>query len=236
MNIETVELQGYNYIKLTYSYASDKELLDKLIEKATRMAGVVNPHSPDGKLRTQDVRFNKLLGGLLAEAAFLTYLEKRAGEKRVKFEVVDSSFTQEEELEKLGFNQIDLKIRVNGVLKDIEIRSSFSYKTTLQRLFGVPLVNGRGAFSIIGWYTSENKPKEVKKDYYIFAIHLYLPSEAQKRIQENIEVYLAGAASKQTLEDKGEDSSLKQEGARFRVINPLNSVEDPVAVIDEILS
>src|SRR3989344_4450941 len=181
---EIENIQGYNYIKFTYSYASDKELIDRLITKASRMAGVVNPHSPDGKLRTQDVRFNKLLGGLLAETAFLHYLENCAKQKKISFEVVESTFNQEEDLAKLGFNQIDLKIRVNNVVKDIEIRSSFSYKTTLQRLFGVPLVNGKGAFSIIGWYSSQNKPMEVKKDYYVFAIHFYLPSEAQQRIYE----------------------------------------------------
>ena len=236
MIIETVDLQGYNYIKLTYSYASDSELIDRLTQKAAGLAGIVNPHSPDGKLRPQDVRFNKLLGGLLAESALLDYLKKRAGEKGVQLEVLDSSFMQEVELEKLGFNQIDLKVKVDGVVKDIEIRSSFSYKTTLNRLFGVPLQNGRGAFSIIGWYTSGNKPREVKKDYYIFAIHYYLPSEAQVRIQDSVEVYLAGAASRETLEQRGENSSLKQLGALFRVINPLNSVDDPITVIDEILS
>src|SRR4029079_4195397 len=104
---------------------------------------------------------------------------------------VESSFNQEDDLAKLGFNQIDLKIKVNNLVKDIEIRSSFSYKTSLSRLFGFPLINGKGAFSIIGWYSSRNKPMEVKKDYYIFAVHLYLPSEAQNRIYEDIEVYLA---------------------------------------------
>jgi hypothetical protein len=233
---QTVNLNGYKYVKLTYSYASDKELIEKIIKKATKLSGVVNPHSPDGRLRTQDVTFNKLLGGLIAETAFLSYIEEQSKEKGIKFSVIESSFSQEEDLAKLGFNQVDLKIEVAGVVKEIEIRSSYSYKTTLERLFGFPLINGRGAFSIIGWYSSKNKPMEVKKDYYIFAIHQYLPSETQGRVYANIDVYLAGAASKQTLEISGVNSSLKQEGAMFRVINPLNSVADPVAVINEILN
>lgn len=235
MRQETVVLQGYKYIRATYSYAEDREVVDNLISRAVRMCGVVNPHSPDGRLRPQDVRFSKVLGGLLAENAFLDYMKKRAVELDKTFAIVDSTFTQEADLSQLGFNQVDLKVKVDALEHDIEIRSSFSYKTSLNRLFGVPLVNGRGAFSIIGWYTSRNKPREVKKDYYIFAVHHYLPSEIQTRIYDSVEVFIAGAASMQTLEDNGEDSSLRQEGANFRVINPLNSVADPVEVIDEIL-
>ena len=232
---EEVTLEGYKYIKTTISYTPDKQVVDAIVEKAIRMSGTVNPHSPDGKLRPQDTRFHKLLGGLLAETAFLNYLQARADAKEKDFELIESSFSQEEDLSKLGFNQIDVKIKLDEKIYDIEIRSSFSYKTTLNRLFGVPLVNGKGAFSLIGWYSSRNKPMEVKKDYYIFAIHFYMPLEIQERIYDSIEIYIAGAASKQTLEERGEYSSLKQDGARFRIINPLNSVDDPVDVIDEIL-
>ncbi len=231
-----VNLDGYTYIKTTLSYSSDERVINEIVQKAIRMTGTVNPHSPDGKLRQQDTRFHKLLGGLVAETTFLNYLQTQADSKKITFELIDSSFSQDEDLSRMGFNQIDAKIRLGKKTHDIEIRSSFSYKTTLSRLFGVPLINGKGAFSLIGWYSSRNKPMEVKKDYYIFAIHFYEPSEIQERIFDSIEVYLAAAASKQTLEEKGEYSSLKQDGAKFRIINPLNSIDDPVKVIDEILS
>jgi hypothetical protein len=233
---EIVDLGGYRYIKATFSYADDKALIDEIVKKASKMAGVVNPHGADGKLRTQDVRFCKLLGGLLAESAFLEYLTIRARELTVELSVLDSTFNQEEDLARLGFNQVDLKIQVARVVKEIEIRSSFSYKTTLDRLFGASLIDGKGAFSIIGWYSSENKKAEIKKDFYIFAIHHYEPAQIQERIYDKVEIYLAGAASRETLEEKGEYSSLKQEGARFRIINPLISVADPLKVIDNILT
>jgi len=195
----------------------------------------VNPHGADGKLRPQDVRFCKSLGGLLAESAFSEYLAAKSRELNAPFSVLGTTFTQEEDLARLGFNQIDLKIRVDETTKDIEIRSSFSYKTTLGRLFGVPLIDGKGAFSLIGWYSSSNKPTEVKKDYYVFVIHYYEPLEIQRRIYDTVEVYLAGIASRQTLEERGEYSSLKQAGARFRIINPLINIPDPVIAIDDIL-
>jgi hypothetical protein len=235
MEFNIGELQGYGYIKAIFDYNTDKVLINEIIDKTTRMCNKVNPHGPDGKLRQQDVRFNKILGGLLAEVSLMKFLEKTANEHNIPFEIIESTFNQEEDLSKLGFNQIDARISVNGEIKELEIRSSYSYKTTFERLIGVPLYDGKGAFSIIGWYTSSNKPQEVKKQYYIFAIHLYLPSETQNRIYEKVEVFLAGAASKQTLEDKGVYTSLKQEGAKFRVINPLNSVPDPINVINDIL-
>ncbi len=235
MTQELVDFDGYKAIKITYSYLNDRELIESVIEKATRMAGVVNPHSPDGKLRALDIRTSKLIGGLLAESAFLHYLNKRAQEKKVALSVIDSSFLQEEGLAKMGFNQIDLKIQVNGVERDIEIRSSFSYKTSLRRLFGADLRDGKGAFSLIGWYSSGNKPGEVRKDYYAFAIHYYDPVEIRDRIMSDVEVYLACVASKETIESEGVQTSLGQTGAEFTVINPLNSIEDPVSVIDKIL-
>ncbi len=236
MNQATIDLQGYRYIKVTYDYATDKEQIDELVEKAVNLSGVVNPHSPDGKLRTQDVRFSKMLGGLIAEAAFLDYFNGSARAKGTAYDILQSTMTQDADLAKLGFNQIDIKLGIDGTEKDVEIRSSFSYKTSLNRLFGVPLVNGKGAFSLIGWYTSANKPREIKKDYYIFAIHFYEPSQITSLIYERIDVYLAAGSSRLTLEERGINTSLGQGGANFRVINPLNSVPDIVSVVDEILT
>lgn len=236
MTLEVVDFGGYRAIKASYSSVSDKEVLGSIVEKATRLAGAVNPHAPDGTLRAVDVRTGRLIGGLLAEKAFLSYLESQAAKKGVPFEVVESTFNQEGGLAGMGFNQIDLRVRINGEEKQIEIRSSFSYKTTLDRLFGVRLRDGKGAFSIIGWYTSGNKPNEVRKDYYAFAIHHYDPSGINERINSEVEVYLAGIASRTTLESQGETTTLGQTGATFTVINPLNSVPDVVLAVDEILS
>jgi hypothetical protein len=235
MEIDVKTLNNYKYVEINFNYENDKDLVESLITKATSMTNKVNPHGPDGNLRPQDVRFNKVLGGLLAEMALIKFLELQASKNNVNFKIIDSTFNQEEDLSKLGFNQIDLKISANGLEKDLEIRSSYSYKTTFERLLGFPLVNGKGAFSIIGWYKSQNKPLEVKKDYYVFAIHRYLPSETQTRIFDKVTVYIAGAASKYTLEKRGENKPLLQNGAEFRVINPLTCVPDPIAVVDEIL-
>jgi len=228
-------LSGYNYIETTYEYIKDKTIIDSIISKAANTSNIANPHGPDGRYRQKDVRFNKTLGGYLAENALLNYMSMRARRFNIAFKVIDSTFTQEADLSKLGFNQIDIDLLVKDEVKTIEVRSSYSYKTTFNRLIGVPLIHGKGAFSIIGWYTSKNKQQEVRKDYYVFAIHRYYPSETHENVLNKVVLFIAGAANKDTLENKGYNDSLKQEGAKFRIINPLNSVPDPVHVIDEIL-
>lgn len=228
-------IDSYEYIITTFSYESDKQVLDGLIDEAAELAGIVNPFGPDGRLRSTGVRFNKNLGGLLAERAFREYVDGLINKKNLNVRIKEISELKEEVVGNISWNQIDLILEVNGMIKTMEIRSSFSYKTSLRRLFGFPLINDKGAFSIIGWYTHTHKPIEEKKDYYIFCIHYYHPDNILVLCQDEIEVYIAGAASKETLEKKGYNSDLKQRGASFRIINPLRSVPDPVKVINDIL-
>lgn len=235
MKIKTQAIEGYEYYAVTFDYNQDSELLDGLIDKAREMSSRVNPHSSGGRYRQEGTRTNKLLGGLLTEAAVIEILRRFANEEGIPLKITESTFIQDLDLAKLGFNQIDLRLLVKGAFVNLEIRSSFSYKTSLQRLFGVPLIDGKGAFSIIGWYSSQNKPCEVKKDYYVFGIHHYDPVEVIDRAQSRVQLYIAGIASKATLESLGFNSSLKQQGATFRIINPIKEAPCPVLGIREIL-
>ena len=171
----------------------------------------------------------------MTEYSVSELMKKGAKKYELEYEEINTSFIQDEELVKLGFNQIDLELKINGKHVSIEIRSSFSYKTSVGRLFGYPLINGKGAFSIIGWYTSSSKPKEIKKDYYIFGIHQYYPSKIREMLNSTVEVIIASAVSKNTLETEGYDSTLKQNGAKFRVINPIKNSTPPLDGIKEIL-
>jgi len=169
----------------------------------------------------------------LAEEAFKTYVERLIETKKLNAKIIKVGL-KEEEIEEVG-TQIDFLLEVNGKKKSIEVRSSFSYKTNFPRLFGIPLIHGKGAFSIIGWYETQHKPLEEKKDYYVFAVHFYHPTEIREKCRNEVTVYIAGAASKMTLEKEGYDDSLKQRGAKFRVINPLIKVPNPICVINEML-
>lgn len=228
-------INGYRYITTTFKFSDDKDFLESIINEAAKRSGSVSPFSPGGVFRPLSVRFSKNIGGLLAEKAFRIYIENLIQAKRLNAKIVEVSELKEKIVENMSWYQIDFVLVVNGKRKTIEVRSSFSYKTSFQRLFGIPLFNGKGAFSIIGWYEHEHKPPEEKKDYYIFAVHFYPPTKILEKCRSEVTVYLAGAASEKTLETKGYDDSLDQNGAKFRVINPLTSVPDIIDVVDEIL-
>jgi hypothetical protein len=228
------KINGYRYITTTFKFSEDKDRLESIINEASRLSGVVSPYDPGGNFRPFTVRLSKNTGGLLAEEAFKIYVEDLIKTKRLNAKIVRVGALKEEVIEEIG-TQIDFVLEVNGKEKSVEVRSSFSYKTNFPRLFGIPLINGKGAFSIIGWYEHQHKPPEEKKDYYIFDIHFYAPAKIREKCKNEVTVYIAGAASKMTLETKGYDDSLKQRGAKFRVVNPLISVPDPISVIDEIL-
>ena len=184
MRFETKDIQGYKYITANYDYESDSKLIDLIVQKARDLSKKVNPHSSGGKYRSEDIRINKLLGGLLVEHAFMELLKRLSFKHNVPIEILDSSFIQEGDLEKMGFNQVDIDLLLNQSRLEIEVRSSFSYKTTFDRLLGFPLKNGKGAFSLIGWYTSANKIKEVVKDLYVFGVLYHKPSEMMDRVNE----------------------------------------------------
>lgn len=235
MKFKTNNIQGYRYISAHYDYGSDRNLIDSIIQKATNLSKKVNPNSSGGKYRSEEIRINKLLGGLLVEHAFLELIERLSTKHQVPFEILDSSFTQDGDLESMGFNQIDIDLLLNHNKLEIEVRSSFSYKTTFNRLLGFPLKNEKGAFSLIGWYTSSNKLKEEFKDLYVFGILYHQPSEMLEKAKTKSMINIVAIASKETLEKIGYDDSLKQSGAMFRVINPINSIEDVVSVLKLLL-
>lgn len=230
---KTEQINGYRYITTTFKASEDKDFLETIINEATERSRKVGPYGPSGVLRSPAVRKNKNIGGLLAEKAFRIYVEKLIETKGANAKIIGSEL-REETVEEIG-TQIDFVLEVNGKQKTIEVRSSFSYKTNFPRLFGIPLIDGKGAFSIIGWYKHQHKPEEKEKDYYVFAIHFYHPDTIQGKCKNEVTVYIAGAASKKTLEAKGYDDDLKQKGALYRIINPLISVPDPLDVIDEML-
>ncbi len=228
-------ISRFQYYLVKFDYLNDKQIIDSLINKATELSSRVNPYSSGAELRSSSTRINKLLGGLLTEVAVIEILNKESRASNAIFQILDSTLVQEPALEKLGFNQVDLKLRVQDSTLDLEIRSSFSYKTSIGRLFGFPLFNGKGAFSIIGWYTSTNKPAETRKDYYIFGIHYYHPDEILTKVKDKVQVHIAGAVSKETLERIGYNDSLKMYGATFRIINPIKDAPNPISGFKEIL-
>lgn len=211
MIIEEKSLEGYEYISIKLNKNEDKEVLSDIKQKAEGDATKVNKRSPNGQIRDNNlIRYNNL-GGVLAEEVVKIYLKNKAEEKRVLIEIYSSPFTGH-------FEHRDIKIKINGKIKTIEVRSSFQYKTTLQRVF-------TGAFSLIGNYTTSYKGEEPEKDFYIQVIHRYENPEIMNKIDEEVEALIIGGGTKNLFEEIGEKKFLKQEGAEYLVINPINKTK-----------
>jgi len=208
MKTEELNHNGYKYLKFQYFIEDDSLALQQIKDNAKNLSGKVNPHAPDSRIREYNEIFGKNLGGLLAEYSNRKFLQEIIDENKINAKISDPVYNSSK-------NQTDLIITVNGKAKTVEVRSSFSYKTTFERLF-------EGAFSIIGWYTTENKPAEIKKDFYIFFVHFYNPELAKEKFENKVETFLLGAVSKETLEQIGQNSELKQGSlTKFRIINPI---------------
>lgn len=187
---------------------------------AAELSQKVNVHDPSNKIRDQKERYIKGLGGTLAEYAVRKYIDIEASKQNLKVNISskDESY----------MGQIDLLIEVNGKKKTLEVRSSFFYKTSFTRLFNVA--------SIIGWYKTQSKPGEYKKDFYLFVIHFYNPRDIEDLLKREFVFYIMGGAPKELLNNVGEDTFLEQEGATYRTIKPITKGRDAVDIFNEILS
>lgn len=221
MLINEREMNGYNFVSIKLSQKEDKEILSKIMDKAEEDARKVNKKSPDGKVRREELIGYNNLGGCLAEEVVKTYIGKIAKENNIEVKIYSPPFTGH-------FEHRDIIVEVNGKIKTIEVRSSFQYRTTLQRVF-------EGAFSLIGNYITSYKRKEPEKDFYIQVIHRYVNPEIMDKIKEEIEAFIIGGGSKELFGKIGEKRFLKQEGAEYLVINPINKTKGVNALAKEIL-
>lgn len=221
MIIEEKNLDGYNYVSVKFNVNEDKEILSRIKEKAKEDAIKVNKKSQAGKIREEDLIGYNNLGGVLAEEVVKVYLNYKAKENNLNVNIFSPQFTG-------YFEHRDIKVDINGKIKTIEVRSSFQYKTTLQRVF-------TGAFSLIGGYITSYKREEPEKDFYIQVIHTYENPEILNKIDNEIEALIIGGGAKALFEEMGEKRFLKQERAEYLVINPINKTKGVNYLAKEIL-
>jgi hypothetical protein len=235
ISIKKVAGYEYRYLKIDFNYSEDHVLIDNIKDKAMDLCNKVDPHSPNGLLRDGITRLQKNIGGLLAEEAVKIYITNIIEDKSLDVKIIEKN-TKYNEIQ--DDNQIDMTLKVKNTIKNIEIRSSFFYyirKNEPEKLFAPYKDKSKSAASIIGWYTHKHKFKEVKKNFYIFVIHHYHPKEIINRCRRKVDLYIAGAASRATIEKEGQNQSLKMSGAYYRVINPLIKVPDPINAINSLL-
>ena len=187
-DVSTNMIRPFNIIKYSFNYQSDntdKELLDFLIDKGTKLARLVNAGAAnDANLRRNYNRIvNNCIAGVISEYLWKEYLNK------------EKETVSETDMEDVS-TQIDLAVISNK--KKIEVRSSFPRN-------GIPFAvcNSRYQFDIIGPYSNGYKPGEIQKDYYIRVLfHLQNPTDLLDKVKKDgFEVFLTGGATWQMMSD-----------------------------------
>lgn len=178
---------------------------------------------PSGEIRPDDLILWRNIGGVLAERVIKIYLQRIIDENKIDAQILPSPFTTHAE-------HRDIKIKVNGREKTIEVRSSFQYLTSIQRVF-------TGAFCLIGKYTTSFKFQEPDKDFYMTIIHRYPPEEILSKFDNSVEAFILGGGSKKTFAIYGSiDPKMKQRNANYITIRPIiKAPDDTLKVFNEIL-
>lgn len=206
---KSITHQGKTHVTIEYIIGKNDRITQDSLRYAQNNYRNMNIFSPGARKRSDDERFDKCLGGAIAERVVIDYITKKFDEHGIKVEIKTNLMIDEEG------QDIDIMINYNRKSLSLEIRSSFSYKTTLERIF-------TGAFSILGWYTTRSKPKETPKDVYICVVYHFWPGHIRERADDNnLHVFIAGGATKELMKLKGKDKNLKMRGATYRIINPI---------------
>lgn len=218
------EFGGGTHSVVRCTFASGEAALQTALGQSKQLASKVHSASPGGRTRGLAEIHAACLCGLLSEEAFseaVALQNARLGTNvRVTFKKFD-----------LPESQIDVSVeRSAGDIFDIEIRSSGHFKQNLEEIYNED-------FKIIGPYTTSTKPAEVEKPYYVQALYPFRKEEILERVDsdEDIEVCIAGGATKEMLSQSGTYDSLGQWGAKYRVIKPIVQGLDANAIIAAVM-
>lgn len=192
---KTKRTTPFRAIKYTFNYStdeSDKLLLSNFIKKGEALAAKVNPGAAnDGRQKRDATKIRQnCIAGLLAEYLWKDFLNRK-------------KITVEETEMEAASTQIDLRVIANG--KKIEVRSSFP-----RNGIDFAICHSTKEFDVLGFYSNDYKPGEIKKDYYLrtlfhLAVERYWEKDAQTRIpivekleekmkKDGFEVFLTGGA------------------------------------------
>lgn len=226
MDFKEEVYDNYRYIIADLDYSLNKDILDGIEKRGKEDAEKQNKNDPSGEIRERDKIIFNNIGGVLAEEVVKKYLEKLIKDFNVNAIIIPAPFTDHE-------THRDIRIKVNGKMKTIEVRSSFQTSPKLT-IMGVLT----WAFRLLGRYTTNYKRGEQEKDFYITIIHRYRNEEIMNKIKNKVEAHIIGGASKEVFEKIGYDDNkgLKQGEACYRVIKPIISApKDTINVFKEIL-
>lgn len=222
MEYELKTYGNYTYIIYKLKKLIDFTILDEIKVKAEEDAKKMRKEDPSGKIRPDDLIYFRNVGGVLAERIVKIHLQNLINKHKINARLLPSKFTTHAE-------HRDIKIEVNRKIKTIEVRSSFQYKTTVERVF-------TGSFCLLSTYTTSIKKTEIEKDFYITVIHRYEPKEILSKFDSSIEAFILGGGSKETFAKLGSiDPKLNQNKADYFTIRPIIKAPDSLIVFNEIL-
>ena len=199
----------FKYIEYTI-FPNDDIYMESLV-KAEILAPQMNRHAPDGRMRSSEEILYKCAAGCIAEKIVVFFINTMAEYFNADVLAHEVVFDRD-----VDDDQVDVVVESQSDSVKIEVRSSFARVPNDQKRYCE-------WFSIVGYYTSANKAREIAKDYYITVIFNGEKDFIIESLSNNqpVTVQIAAGCSKEYLRDNGMVDSLKNRGATYRVIKPL---------------
>lgn len=222
-------VKKFKVVRVTFSYETDRELIDGFIQEGRQIAIRLNPglaRDSSRKRKFQTVFLNAV-AGVISEYIWRHWLTDHS-----------NNWNADIVFKKADIDNLEDHIDIEASYPDdsrkaIEVRSSFPYTGVENAVCKV--------FDIIGWYATDYKGAEIKKDYYLRCLFPYKAKDFLDLLQNTFDAYLAGGATKEMLEtsphaiDKefvpyDEIVNANMKLTKYRVITPIVNAEDTINI------
>lgn len=200
---------------IEYMIEGADKIYQYALEKAPKLSREMNIHGPSGEKRDRKKILVNCFAGCIAESILIFRLNTYAKERQVYIQARPTVFDKdrdEDQVDILVWNRENDKIPAVS----IEVRSSYGAVQNNRKRY-------REWFSIVGFYTSENKGRELVKDYYVTVIFNFPQEDMYEKMMNRrpIHLQLAAGCDSEFLKAHGTIDSLKNKGAKYRVVRPL---------------
>tara|TARA_Y100001960_G_scaffold321323_1_gene395856 strand:- start:76769 stop:77521 length:753 start_codon:yes stop_codon:yes gene_type:complete len=206
----------------------DKKLV---LLKAMSQALLKSQHTNDGNQnndkRTPSEKFNKQLQGIFAEIVVFEYINSIFCRSDIETLRYDDVRTDEF---KSPVGEYDLKIKRGSNEREIEVRSSISYKKPMS-------YDTLKEFHVIGPYTNKAKKYEAMNDYYIRPIFQLKDTTKKVKLSElnifelllnnEIDFYITGGCTKKMMLNDCEIVQMGQKRTTYDAVRVLDSLDIP---------
>ena len=203
--------RDFNVVGFEINPVADTERVNKALIEAREHGA--DRHDTAGRMRTDEQLLNRRYLGALAENLLVEHLQVQLG----------SGVSVEKEPFETYKQHVDIEIIWSGGVINLEVRSSFFYATYLRNVIGKH-------FKTLGPYSTARKPGETVKDFYLQTV-----LRQSFNIEQTHTLYFTGGAPGHWFTERGEVSTLKQDGAEYLVIRMLNGM-DTVGIVNAIRS